>query len=517
VELQDYLRVIRKRWWLLPASVALAVGLAALVTLRTPPQYATSTMFFISTPNRGVTDAYQGSLFSQERVKSYATMLSGDRIAAAISNHRGIDLSPGEVQRRITARPVPQTVLLEATVTDSSKVRSKLIADVLATEFTQMVESLETPAAVASQTPTRTGDSTIRVDPTIKVQVVAGPRLDSKPVSPQPVRDLGLASLLGLLVGVGLAVLREVTDNSVKSGEALAELAGAPVLATILYDPRASKKPLISGRRTGSARAEALRKLRTNLQFVDVDRPVRVIVVTSAVPSEGKSSVAVNLAIVFADAGQRVLVIDADLRRPKVAEYLGIEGAVGLTNLLAGQTEADDVIQRWGPRLWALPSGFLPPNPSELLASQHMADLLKAFRERFDIVIIDSPPLLAVTDAAILAVGADGALLVARATKTSGSQVTGAVRALEAVNARLLGCAFNMVAGMKSENYYSSYYYSQDQRSAETTNARPVPAAKPAPAVVERAPVTAPQPMLAAVVKDQSAAAEEATSATSAR
>jgi capsular exopolysaccharide synthesis family protein len=269
--------------------------------------------------------------------------------------------------------------------------------------------------------------------------------------------------------------------------------------------------------------------LRTNLQFVDVDRPVRVIVVTSAVPSEGKSSTVVNLAIVFADAGQRILVIDADLRRPKVAEYLGIEGAVGLTNLLAGQAEADAVIQRWGPRLWVLPSGFLPPNPSELLASQQMADLLKAFRERFDLVIIDSPPLLAVTDAAVLTGRTDGALLVARAGKTSSSQVTGAVRALEAVNARLLGCAFNMAAGMKSEGY--SYYYSQDRRpaptqgeprsAAKTTKARAIqdPAATPVPAsaVVERAPITTPQPILGGVAKDQSAAVEEATPATSAR
>jgi capsular exopolysaccharide synthesis family protein len=512
VELRDYLRVIRKRWWLLPAAVALAVGVAGLATLRTPAQYASSTTFFIGTPNRGVTEAYQGSLLSQERVKSYANVLSGDRLAAAIAKQPGIGLSADEVQRQITTEPIQGTVLLRAVVTDGSKARSKLIAEALASQFPKMVESLETPTAVANPpaagegSPARTAS-----DLTVRVEVVAGPRLDPNPVSPRPVRNLGLAALLGLLVGAGIAVVLEATDNSVQSSEALRELAGAPVLANIPYDSDAPKVPLVSGRTSRAARAEALRQLRTNLQFVDVDRPVRVIVVTSAVPDEGKSSTAVNLAIVFAEAGQRVLVVDADLRRPKLAEYLGIEGAAGLTNLLAGQAQSDDVIQRWGPRLWALPSGSLPPNPSELLASQHMADLLKAFRERFDIVVIDTPPLLAVTDGAVLAARGDGALLVARAGKTSSSQITAAVRALDAVNARLFGCAFNMVPGTKE----SGYYYHQDHRAvpdcgrsrtaAETTKAEPV--GVPA-AVGDAAAAPPPAPTVAAATKDPSSVTE---------
>jgi capsular exopolysaccharide synthesis family protein len=252
-------------------------------------------------------------------------------------------------------------------------------------------------------------------------------------------------------------VVREMLDNTVKNSEALQELVGAPVLATVPTDASAPKAPLITGDATRSPRAEALRQLRTNLQFVDVDRPVRVLVVTSALPGEGKSSTAVNLGVVFAEAGQRVLLIDADLRRPKLAEYLGVEGAVGLTNLLAGQAKPDDVVQPWGPNLWVLPSGFIPPNPSELLASRHMADLLRMFRERFDMVIIDSPPLLPVTDAAVLSTCADGAVMVARAAKTSSSQISGALRALQAVNARLLGCVLNMVPARLSDPY--AYYY----------------------------------------------------------
>lgn len=516
MELQDYLRAIRKRWWLLPTAVTLAVGVMALVTFQTPPRYASSTTFFIGTPNSGVAEAYQGSLLSQERVKSYATVLSGDRLAAAVAARPGIDLSADEVQRRITTEPIQGTVLLRAIVTDGSKTRSNLIADALATEFAKMVESLETPGAAAP--PSEDGTSPPN-RPRVKIEVVAGPRLDPNPVSPRPVRTLGLAALIGLLVGVGVAVLLEATDHSVKSDEALRELTGAPVLATIPHDAAAVKAPLVSGRASRAARAEALRQLRTNLQFVDVDRPVRVIVVTSAVPGEGKSSTAVNIAIVFAEAGQRVLVIDGDLRRPKVAEYLGIEGAVGLTNLLAGQAQPDDVIQRWGARLWALPSGFLPPNPSELLASNHMADLLQSFRERFDVVVIDSPPLLAVTDGAVLAASADGALLVARASKTSSSQITGAVRALGAVNARLLGCAFNMVPGMKDDDYY----YRQDHRVAaghdQVRSEADIKLAQsvPVPAAIGRPPACTEAGPVDTTMQDVSPAVEDAASATPAR
>jgi capsular exopolysaccharide synthesis family protein len=529
VEVRVYLRAIRQRWWLLMLAVVVSAGVAVLVTVRTPPSYATSMTFFIGTPNHDVVNAYQGSLFSEERTKSYATMLSSDRVAAAISAHPGIDLTPDEVQRRISAQPVPQTVLLQATVTDTSKSRSKLIADALVIQFTQLVQAVEAPPTAGGQVLGPGGG------PTVRVEVIAGPRLDPVPVSPRPARNFSLAVLLGLVLGTGAAVLRETTDTSVKSAEVLAEVAGTAVLATVPYSSAVAKNLPISSRTVHSSHAEALRKLRTNLHFVDVDSPVRVVVVTSALQGEGKSVTAVNLAILLAEAGQRVLVIDADLRRPAVAAYLRIEGAVGLTNLLAGQAAADDVIQRWGRNLWVLPSGFLPPNPSELLASQQMANLLETVRERFDIVVVDSPPVLAVTDAAILAARVDGALLVARAAKTSTSQVAGAVRALEAVNARLLGCVFNMAASTKRDGSAYYYHYGRDpgatsspsgpQPAPEASKSRPagVPAPRsvPVPTTVQCAPAASSGPGVPATPSGPSVAqvgreatAGESTSAT---
>jgi capsular exopolysaccharide synthesis family protein len=444
VDLRDYIRVARKRWWVVAAAVALALGLSTVITMQTPPRYATSVTFFITTPNTGVTDAYQGGLFSQQRVKSYASLLTGDRLARAVAARPGLGLTPAQLRQRITAEAVTDTVLLEATVTDGSKDRSLLVAGELAVQFKALVESLETPLGKGTSS--------------VKVEVVAGPELNEVPVSPRPVRNAGLAVLLGLVLGAAAAVMKEILDTTVKTSEALQALASAPVRAGVPFDAEAKSGPgglLSSGH---SARAEALRQLRTNLQYVNVDRPVKTLVVTSAVPGEGKSSTACGLAILFAEAGQRVLIIDADLRRPRIAEYLGLEGAVGLTTVLVGKATVDDVLQRWGTDLWVLPSGFLPPNPSELLGSRHMADLLDRLRERFDMVIVDCPPLLPVTDAAVVAAQSDGALLLARARKTSSAQVKAAVNALQSVDARLLGCVFNMVATKGADAYY---YYNE--------------------------------------------------------
>jgi capsular exopolysaccharide synthesis family protein len=441
VDLKDVLPTLRRNWWLVLAAVLTTVGIAGGVTATVAPRYASSVTFFVSTPTDGVSAAYQGGLFSQQRVKSYAELLGGDRLARAAAEDASLGLTARQIQSRVAARAVPETVLLQATVTDTNPARAEKLAKALAERFVSLVETLETP---------RDGRT-----PTVKVEVVAGPQAPSGPVSPRPARNLALATLLGLLVGLAAAMLRESLDTTIKTGEALSALTAAPALAVVAYDATAKRRPLVMGDNAHSARAESFRQLRTNLQFVDVDRPVRVITMTSAVPEEGKSTTAVNLAIAFAEAGRRVLLVEADLRRPRIAEYLGIEGAAGLSNVLAGQVDVEDVMQRWGSHeLHVLPSGFIPPNPSELLGSTAMSRLLERQREIFDMVIIDTPPLLPVTDGAVVAVKTDGAVLVTRSGKTARVQVARATAALKTVDARILGCVLNMQPGRTVTPYY---------------------------------------------------------------
>lgn len=463
MDLRDYLRAIRKRWWLVLGAVVVAAGAAVTVTALTPPRYAATVTFFVSTRGTAVSDAYQGGLFSQQRVKSYVDVLTSNRLAQAIVTAQPAGLTADEVQAEISAQVVPDTVLLQATVTDPDRARALQLAQQLAEEFPTLVETLETPPGATTAT--------------VGVKVVAEPRLADAPVSPQPVRNLGLAVALGLIVGAGAAALREALDSSIRSPDALAQAAGAAVLSVV---PLGGKGLIVEGS-AQSTRAEAMRQLRTNLRFVNVDRPMKSIVITSAVPGEGKSTTVCNLGIVLAEAGQRVIIVDADLRRPKIADYLELEGAVGLTNVLSGQVPLRDAVQPWGGSgMWVLPAGSVPPNPSELLSSGNMADLLTALSAGFDMVLIDTPPLLPVTDAAVMATVAEGCLLVSRHGKTTSSQGKAAAEALAAVGAKLHGTVLNM-APKKARGTYMYYSY-KNSAAVDAPAVVPAPASPSVPA-----------------------------------
>ncbi len=459
MQLRDVLRAARRRWWLVAVALIAALAAAAVVNSASRPRYATSVTFFVTTPSEATSESYQGGLFSEQRVKSYVSLITSERLAAMVAGQPGIDLPAGQIQSRISAHSLPDTVLLRATVTDTDRVRVRHLAAAVAQQFIALVTTVETPAG---------GEA-----PRIRVQIISGPA-EPTPVSPRSSRNLALAVLLGLLLGVGAAVVADALDTTVKTPEALAEVAGAPVLAVVPYDGSARLTPFPANGsprhapdgRGAAARAEALRQLRTNLQFVDVDAPPRVIGITSALPAEGKSTTAVNLAAAFAEAGARVLLVEADLRHPKVATYLGLEGAVGLSNVLAGQVDLDEVVQPWGSSdLHVLASGFIPANPSELLGSQQMVDLLSRVRHRYDMVIVDTPPLLPVTDAAVVAAVVDGVVLVARSGRTHRARVGIAVAALRRVDARLLGCVLNghPVHGRSDYGgYYAGYGLAPD-------------------------------------------------------
>ena len=283
--------------------------------------------------------------------------------------------------------------------------------------------------------------------------------------------NLAAGLVAGLLLGISAAVLRQMLDTRIHQPQVLRDITESPVLGVIPFERTARKSPLVVNTLGRSVRAEALRQLRTNLQFVDVERPVRVLVVTSSVAGEGKSTTAANLALSFAEYRRSVLLIEADLRRPRVADYLGLDRTLGLTNVLAGQVAVDEVLQSWGDAgLVVLPSGSIPPNPSELLGSPAMLDLLRHLKARFDMIVIDTPPLLPVTDGAVAAAFADGAVLVVRYGKTKRAQIAAAARSLKSVDARLLGSILNMAPARGSDGYgsYNYGYYEDDAGKVAT-------------------------------------------------
>lgn len=462
VDIRSWTRAIRKSWWIV--LVASLIGLIAGVgvILASPNQYASGVTFFVRTPTEQVGGGYQGDQFAQKRVNSYVQLAESKRLAELVLNETQLSFTPGQLISRISAKGDLNTVLLTITVTDTDAQRSLDIAGSVSRQFVNLVAELETPP----------GGSV----PSISLDVVSSPTLDPTPVAPRKLQILVIATLLGLLVGIVVAIGREVLNTTIRSVQML-KTEGLSVLAVIPFDGTAKTHPLISDSHSTTPRAEAFRQLRTNLDFADVDNPVRSVVVTSSVPDEGKSTTATNIALAFAEAGKRVLLIEADMRRPRVAEYLGLDGTLGLTNVLAGQATVDDVLQPWGRGgLSVLPCGPQPPNPSELLSSQNMKALLAELRSTFDLVVIDTPPLLPVTDAAIAAAISDGAILIVRHGRATRQQLGQCRDALAAVDARLLGAVLSMSPMKGPDAYeYGGYYSTEPSSAAPAAVKRGVP------------------------------------------
>lgn len=472
---QEYLRVLRERWLVIVIAVVVGVAGAAAVYLVRPAEYTAQVSLYVSAQvGDNPQQAYQGAQLSEQRVKSYNELVTGDRVMGETVQRAGLAESPGQLATRVTATSALDSVIINIAVTDESPQQAARVANTVGTVVTEVVDELERPAAPNAVPP-------------VAVRAVQPAPVPTDPSSTGLPVALGLGLLAGLAVGVGVAFMRNALDTSVKSVESLNQAADAPNLGTVAYDAEVPDKPLTVQVDPQSPRAEAFRQLRTNLQFVDVDRPRKVVLVTSSVPSEGKTTTVANLAIALAAAGSRVLVIEADLRRPKLSTLLGLDHTAGLTRVLSGRLRLDQAIQPWsGGSFDVLSSGPTPPNPSELLASNQMRTVLDAAREKYDIVLVDTPPLLPVTDAAAIGPATDGAVLVCRFRQTTLPQVEAAAQALGAVSVEVLGTVLTMVPGRGPMAYakYDSYYSSEVARAAhwagnEQTQA--IPARAPAP------------------------------------
>jgi capsular exopolysaccharide synthesis family protein len=445
VELHEYLATLRKRWVSILAIMMACVAGAATATLLATPTYQAKSQVFVSVvPGGNMSDLLQGSNFTQNRVTSYADMVTSPRVLNPVIALLKLPTTAGQLATSITADNPLNTVLINITVTDKKPQVASDVADATAESLGTQVTALEKPAGNQSSP--------------VRISTLETATVPTAPTTPNSKLNLALGLLVGLALGVVLAALREVLDTKVRSEADVQKVTDASVIARIGYDDNALAHPLIV-HSTNSRRSEAFRRLRTNLQFLDItDRP-KTIVVTSSLPREGKSTTAINLALTLANAGSRVALVDADLRRPSIAEYLGLEGEVGLTTVLIGQANLQDAIQPWGKgSLHVLPSGQVPPNPSELLGSRSMANLLEQLASQYDIVLIDTPPLLPVTDAAILAKITGGALVVAAADSLHRQQLADGLGSLEDVGARVLGVVLNRLA-RKQTNAYSYYDY----------------------------------------------------------
>lgn len=454
MDLRDLLSVLRARWIAIVAT-AIVGGLLALgASLLTTPKYQARIQFYVTVAGGDTASAaYQGSLGAQQRVQSYAALVESTDVARSVVDQTGVQRSAEQVASSASASADAKTVLLNVSVTDTEPERAVQIAQGYGSVLPEIINDLETPGG---------GGPALA-----KLTVVNPPALPSAPIAPNTAQNIIIGMVLGALVGVTFALLAHAIDRRLKTKQQVESISRSPVVGAIPFRKNEDKEDgaehIVPFREGHSPAAEAYRRLRTNLQFLNVDSPPRVIVLTSSVATEGKSETAVNLSLALAEAGNRVLLIEADLRRPRVVNYLSMPDKVGLTNILTGQASFDDVRQQTrhdGVDLLAC--GPLPPNPSELLASEVARELFCELREKYDYVLIDSPPLLPVTDAALLARITDGALLVVRSNRTTTDQLGSAVENLKRADATLLGAitVANSPTRKGSADYYDSYYYS---------------------------------------------------------
>lgn len=462
MHLQDYLRIARKRWRSIVAMTCMMVLAAAAVTILTPKTYQSTAQLFISTGGgESTADLAQGSTFTQKQMKTYAQVITSPKVLGPVRKELGVE-ADAALASSLTATTPTDTVLINVAATDHDPQKAAKVANAVAQEFTSTVQELQSVKAGQSSP--------------VKATIVEPAKAAQAPASPNPARNLALGLVSGIMLGVGLAVLRDRMDTSIAGERDVKEITEETIIGAIPFDPEAPRHPLIVQSDPMSSRSEAFRTLRTNLQFVDIANHPKVMVMTSSLPGDGKSTTAANLALTIGAGGHTVCVIEGDLRRPQLLNYMGLEGGVGLTSVLIGEAALDDVLQPFGQNVVVMGAGPIPPNPSELLGSETMRALLQQLSDRFDYVIIDAPPLLPVTDAAVVSRLTDGAIVVVGAGLINREDVTRALESLETVDAKVLGIVMNRVPtkGASGYRYYGERYGYTSHENPQVPAATPV-------------------------------------------
>ncbi len=438
VEFRDVLRLVRSYWLGILLAILLGAAASYGYTATQPRVYAADARGLVTTgPSSSTAESSVADSVSKSRAESYTELALSRSVAERVVRELDLDVAPAALVGGISVFHDNGSVLIKITAVSSDADEAKRLADAWVGALAAEVDRVEHPAGTATS-----------FTQLVPVESAAAP---SSPISPDPRRNLEFGLLAGLLLGIAYALVRHRLDRRIHGATDVAAF-GVTVAGVIPLDPALSQQRGIAvegtvGRHPDRGPAgEAILKLRTNLQFMDIDDPPHTIVVTSPLPGDGKSTVAANLAVALAASERPVVIIDGDLRRPVQAESFGLVEGAGLTDVLIGRVAFDDVVQR--PHgmhgVHVLAAGPVPPNPSELLASRAMGRLLDELAQTYT-VIIDAPPLLPVTDAAVLTANADGALIVLSSGRTLDVHLSESLANLRQVNGHVLGVVLNKV------------------------------------------------------------------------
>ena len=492
-DLRTYLQILRRRYYWVIAAVVLLGAAAGGYSVNQPKQYTASAQLLVQPTTGTLPSAGSQQVISPTDVLTELQLLTAAPVKEAVRQQLGSEPN-------VSASEVGQTDVIAVAATSKSPTLAAKIANAYANAFVAYQQTVtnaklataeqqlqsqisaidaqvaslsksvstspQVDALLVQETTLKEELATLQVSGAVSgggVEVVTPAKAPTSPSSPKPVQDALIAAFVGLLLGIGIAFLIEHLDDAVYSKEEAGRLAGdAPVLGMIPRIgswKRRGDVVLASTASHNSSVAEAYRSLRTSLQFAGHDGNMKTILVTSPSPGEGKTATIANLGVVLAQADQRVVIVSCDLRRPRLGQFFERSESPGFTSVILGQTSLGDALQTVEGlgNLFFLGSGDVPPNPTELLASGAAHEIFSELRQDFDIVLVDSPPLLPVTDAVILARGADATLLIIAAGETKRSQVEQAAEMLAQVDARRVGVVLNEVEVGSRYGYRDSY------------------------------------------------------------
>ena len=476
--LRSYVQTVFKRkWWVISVALAgLMVGL--VISISQPRQYAATAQVLVQATSQATALGTTEQPVTSTDVQTMQELVTSSPVMSAVRHQLG-SAPP------VTASEVAQTNVIDITAIAGSPAGAARIANAYASAFvseqrtvalsslaaaeaqlrgqisaiTEQIKQLGTRTGAASQVAALANQQAVLSEQLTQMQVsgtdvsggvalVTPAQAPAAPSSPKPSEDGALGLLAGLILGLAAAFVRESVDDAVSSTETAEEFGGATVLAAVplVNSWKKRDKPLVvSLARPMSPAAEAYRSLRTSLQFARQERDLRTILVTSPAAAEGKTATLSNLGAMFAQTGQRVVLVSCDLRKPRLGEFFGVGEQQGLTTAILGEQAVEDLVLPLpgDDNLWMLASGPLPPNPAELLNGTRIQEVFSALRRLFDLVLIDTPPVLPVTDAVVLASRADATLLVVAAGRTRRGDLRRAADKLAQVNASVVGLVLN--------------------------------------------------------------------------
>jgi succinoglycan biosynthesis transport protein ExoP len=513
VELRDYLNIIRARKWIIIQAAVIVTLTALVVSYLQPSSYEGVAQVLVS--EKGSSADIFGSVLPalsaqpERALQTQVQLMQIRPIAEATIRQLGLQTTPDDLAKRVKVVAVGQTNIVKITATDPSPEMAARIANTIAEQYVatardaqrasltdaanevqrrldqakaeilalgQKISAAGRSSELAAELQIATGTYTtlaekleqLRINEQLETgpgRVVSPAVADSVAVAPKPLRNGLLGLAVGLMFGLGMAFLYEYLDNTLKSSEEVEKVFSAPVLGTIPMDKDSKdQRRLAIVEAPGSSTAEAYRVLRNSLDFINFEHDMKTLLVTSAAPGEGKSTVAANLAAALAQAGKRVVLVSTDFRRPTTEHFFRVNNMIGLSDVLLGTHSLKSALQRvGGEQLLVLTSGKMPPNPSELLGSKKMEEIVKALGEWGEWVIMDSPPLLAVADPAALARWVDGVLIVSQAGVSTRDAGKKAAELIAKVGGKITGVVVwgldETRAGSGGYGYASGYYY----------------------------------------------------------